>query len=121
VFGVSLAHLWERKFSPDLPVVITSCVDYINKYGTPSISCLLFFRPSPPFSPLSHITAGLNTEGVLQDPGKKEMVEQLRDAFDRGEIDLEALNPDAHSVGEVLRVSVRGERARINQLLTSPI
>jgi hypothetical protein len=34
VFGVSLSHLWERKFSVDLPVVVTACCEHISKYGT---------------------------------------------------------------------------------------
>lgn len=55
---------------------------------------------------LSHfLCSGINTEGVLQQAGKKEEVENLKDLFDKGEpVDLDTLRPSPHSVGELLKV-----------------
>lgn len=55
----------------------------------------------------SYVVLGINTEGVLQQQGRKEEVEDLRDAFDRGDVvDLDTLQPTPHSVGDLLKVFI---------------
>jgi len=83
VFGISLTQLWERKFSPDVSIILEDLIQYMDAFG-------------------------MSTVGIFRETGPASVVESLRDEYDRGiRPDLMTNKPDVLCVAAILKGYLR--------------